>query len=334
MKIFREHCSHARALFQVCIDEDAEIVVYADDNTPSTAAEDAIDLQYKVQKEADCVTTWFKKNDMICSSDKTKLLVIATSMNRSLKLEKENKVLSVDVCGEKKNESISEKLLGITVNNQATWKNHYYGDEENQGMMKQLSKRIGMLKQIRRYISDQRFKLILNGLFTSKLIYGITVWGAVWGIPGDMDVENRRSISTTKEDMRKLQVLQNKALRLYLRKPYDTPTSTLLLLGNQLSVHQLVAYHSAVQVFKIKESQKPSYHYERLFSRSQSTRSLTSITDANRIDYELALARNSFFYQASRIWNSLPQSIKLSKNVNIFKSSCKTWVKMNIAMRP
>ena len=316
------------------IDEDAEIVVYADDNTPSTAAENADDLQKKIQSEADCVTSWFQKNDMICSSDKTKLLIITTYMNRYQKLDKPNKALSVNVCGESKDESISEKLLGITVNNQATWKHHYYGDEENQGLMKQLSKRIGMLKQIRRYVSDQRFKLILNGLFTSKLIYGITVWGAVWGIPGDMDVEKRRSISTTKEDMRKLQVLQNKALRLYLRKPYDTPTSDLLLLSNQLSVHQLVAYHSAVQVFKIRESQKPSYHFERLFARSQSSRYSSSSTEANRIDYEMSLARNSFFFQASRIWNSLPQPVQLSRNVNTFKSSCKTWVKRNIAMRP
>ena len=171
-------------------------------------------------------------------------------------------------------------------------------------------------------------------MFTSKLIYGITVWGAVWGIPGDLDQEKRRSISTTKEDMRKLQVLQNKALRLYLRKPYDTPTSDLLLLSNQLSVHQLVAYHSAVQVFKIRESQKPSYHFERLFARSQSSRYSSSSTEANRIDYEISLARNSFFFQASRIWNSLPQPVQLSRNVNTFKSSCKTWVKRNIAMRP
>ena len=315
-----------------CIDEEAEIIVYADDNTPSTAAEEPENLQNKIQTEADSVTSWFQSNDMVCSSDKTKLLIMATYMNRYQKLSLENKELSVKVCGETKTESVSEKLLGITVNNLATWRHHFYGDEENIGLMKQLSKRIGMLKQIRKYVTANRFKIIMNGMFTSKLIYGITVWGAVWGIPGDLDQETRRSITTTKEDMRKLQVLQNKALRIFHRKSYDTPTVQLLQESNQLSVHQLVAYHSAVQVYKIRDSQKPSYHYERLFcSREQQTRSLANET--SRIDFELSLARNSFFYQA-RIWNSLPQALKLSSKLSRFNILSKDWIKKNKAMRP
>ena len=190
---------------------------------------------------------------MVCSSDKTKLLIMATYKNRYQKLSLENKELSVKVCGETKSESVSEKLLGITVNNLLTWRHHFYGDEENTGLMKQLSKRIGMLKQIRKYVTTSRFKIIMNGMFTSKLIYGITVWGAVWGIPGDLDQEKRRSISTTKEDMQKLQVLQNKAISIFCRNSYDTSTAKLLEQSNQLSVHQLVAYHSATQIFKIKD---------------------------------------------------------------------------------
>ena len=50
-----------------------EIIVYADDNTPTTADKNPIILQNKIQKEADLVTNWFSKNDMVCSSDKTKL---------------------------------------------------------------------------------------------------------------------------------------------------------------------------------------------------------------------------------------------------------------------
>ena len=61
---------------------DDEIVVYADDNTPTTADKDPIMLQTKVQNEADIVTSWFARNDMVCSSEKTKLLVIGTHANR------------------------------------------------------------------------------------------------------------------------------------------------------------------------------------------------------------------------------------------------------------
>ena len=243
--------------------------------------------------------------------------------------------MSVEVCGEKKTESVSEKLLGMTVNNRGTWRHHFHGDEENMGLFKQLSRRLGMLKQVRKHVSNQkRFRSLLNGIFTSKLIYGITVWGSLWNLQGNYDLENRKSISTTKEDMRRLQTLQNSALRILTRKPYDTPTVSLLQASSQLSVHQLVAYHSAVQVYKIKETQQPKYHYTRLFNSRPSTSTRTAQNQDIRIDFHLSLSRGSFFFQSSRVWNSIPQHLKYSTNLETFKKETKTWTKMNITVRP
>ena len=164
-------------------DPNAEVIVYADDNTPFTADKKPEVLQAKIQHEADIVSSWFQKNYMVVSSDKTKLMVVTTAANRASKLTPNNVSLSVSVCGEIKHETKSEKLLGITLNNQLTWKNHLYGDEENMGLVKELSKRLGMLRQIRKYVGNTTLKLIMNGLFTSKLVYGITVYGGVWGLP-------------------------------------------------------------------------------------------------------------------------------------------------------
>ena len=61
-------------------DEDEEhIVVYANDNTPTTSHEDPIILEAKTQRIADCVSDWFSRNDMLVSSEKTKLLYIWNS---------------------------------------------------------------------------------------------------------------------------------------------------------------------------------------------------------------------------------------------------------------
>ena len=37
-------------------------------------------------------------------------------------------------------ETDSEKLLGVVINNELTWKNHLYGDEEHDGLIPQLSR--------------------------------------------------------------------------------------------------------------------------------------------------------------------------------------------------
>ena len=76
-------------------DQDAEVIIYADDNTPTTADKDPEQLQRKVQCEADLITGWFSSNKMVCSGDKTKLMIIGTGANRAEKLERPGKVLQV-----------------------------------------------------------------------------------------------------------------------------------------------------------------------------------------------------------------------------------------------
>ena len=92
----------------------------------------------------------------------------------------------------------------------------------------------------------------------------LTVWGSIWTKNAQYN-----STSITKEAMRKLQVCQNKCLRLITGHDYNTSTKTLLKDSKQLSVHQLVAYHSVCQVYSISRSKLPTHHYNRLFKNDQ-----------------------------------------------------------------
>ena len=179
------------------------------------------------------------------------------------------------------------------------------------------------MKKLRRFIPDNKFKQIASGIFTSKLIYCITVWGGIWGLPNEPN-EKRRNTSISKESMRKLQVCQNKILRLISGKDFDTPTADLLAHCNELSVHQLVAYHSACQVYKISKTQLPTYHYKRLFNEDETDKT---------VDFNLAIGKSNFFYQSSKIWTSLPIEIKQSINIDIFKKKCKEWTKSHISVK-
>ena len=315
---------------------DAEIIVYADDNSPLTADTDPFVLQKKAQNEADIVTRWFNANDMICSSDKTKLLVVGTQANRLQKLTQNNRSLSINVCGDVKDESVSERLLGVIVNNTATFKNHILGDADNPGLVKQLATRVGMLKKLRKFLPPAKLMMVMDGIFGSKLAYGITVWGRVWQTPGTQE-EEIRSSSITKEDIRKIQVLQNKCLRIVTNSDYKTPTAALLQKTNRLSVHQQIAYLCLSEVFSIYQSKAPSYHYKRLFVRPHNTNPDTrSNTDyyVNRIEFKLSLCRANFFNHSSRLWAALPNDIKASKNKEVFKKKCRSWVKSKILIKP
>ena len=137
--------------------------------------------------------------------------------------------------GREKVETESEKLLGIVINNSCTWKNHLYGDADNKGLVTQLSQRVGIIRRLKKFLPTPKFKQIVNGIYYSKQIYCMTVFGGLWGLPGSMDEDNRNSIMITKEDMRKLQVLQNSVMRITTNSRYDVPTSELLRKCKQLS---------------------------------------------------------------------------------------------------
>ena len=314
--------------------EDPTIVVFADDNTPTVSHEDPSTLLNLMQTEGDKVTSWFSRNDISCSGEKTKLLILGTKANRVSKLESIDFTPFISINGDIIEESSSEKLLGVIINNTLTWKHHLYGDEENDGLIPILGKRIGVLKRLRKFIPDLRFKQITSGLFTSKLCYCLNLWGGIWDIPGSYNEQQWNRTTITKKDMNRLQVLQNKVMRIQTSDSFRTPTSTLLQKTRQLSIHQMVAYHTAVQTYNIEKNRAPRYHFERLFGSQTDHNPPETRHGHHRVEFKLSLTRGSFFYQASRVWAALPTQIKLSRNLCGFKKKSKEWISMNIKVKP
>ena len=127
-------------------------------------------------------------------------------------------------------ETNNEKLSGIIMSNNMSWNTHLYGNKETgkdriQGVFPQLPQRVGMIAQLSKVITK---RLVSN-------ILGVA----------DMDDISRRLSSFTKEDCRKLKILQNNVLRIQTRTiDRNEPTKSLLNKAQQLSVHQLGAFHS------------------------------------------------------------------------------------------
>ena len=92
-----------------------------------------------IENDGKKVTEWFSKNKMVCSGDKTKLLVTRTRANRRAKVRDEQEVV---VCGDIVKESESEKLLGLVVNNTVTWKGHHTVRKRRKGYLKTYQKEL------------------------------------------------------------------------------------------------------------------------------------------------------------------------------------------------
>ena len=79
-------------------------------------------------------------------------------------------------------ESLCEKLLGVRINNELTWKAHLYGDASTEGLITQLSKRVGILSKLSKHMNKTRIKQFAAGIFYSKLNYCLPVFGHKFGL--------------------------------------------------------------------------------------------------------------------------------------------------------
>ena len=133
----------------------------------------------KLLKEVNNSVKWLKDNRLCVAGDKSKILIVGTEGVKRKRLK--NK-LAIVVDQDIIEETTSEKLIGVVVNNNLTWKEYLYGDNENEGLITQLKKRVGTLKRLAKYMSKKRLSMLSGGIFYSKLVYCLAVIGNVSGM--------------------------------------------------------------------------------------------------------------------------------------------------------
>ena len=315
--------------FPACHDV-GESVVYVDDDSDTVHSKDPEELINLIEQEAGNSAKWLNDNRLCVSADKSKLLIIGTKQLRASKITCEAKI----VIGDKEvTETASEKLLGVVINNELTWKNHLYGDMENEGLITQLSKRIGMMKKISKHMSQENLKYFASGIFYSKLNYCLPVFGNVFGLENYKE-DNSRYQSFTTKDNKNLQVLQNKLNRMLLHAEYNTPTEKLLEDTASLSIQQMIAYHSAVLAFKILNSGKPEYLANKLTKRTEGVELRGRSGSIHTSKKSLSISKEAFLHRGACLMNKLEDNLRNESKLEKFKTGMKKWSRENIKTKP
>ena len=99
----------------------------------------------------------------------------------------------------------SHKLLGAVISQSLRWSDHLINHE--QSLLKQLRTRLNGLSLISRNSSFRTKLMVAQGIFMSKLVYLIQVWGG-----------------TTDYAIKSMQVMQNKAAKAVTGQSWFTPT--------------------------------------------------------------------------------------------------------------
>ena len=142
--------------------------------------------------------------------------------------------------------------------------------------------------------------------------------------------------------------VQNKAARSVAKLGTFTPTKTLLKARGWMSVRQLMAYHSIMLVHKTMVNRTPIYLYKKLTASGPfqyNTRQAATCppgfsftvshpcsngTLRQGSGSKLDISKQGWCWRAAEQYNTLPDGLRLERELPNFKKRLKEWIEMNL----
>ena len=269
--------------------------MFADDTNISYSSNNPTDLENLMNSSLVNLNRWLIANKLSLNIAKTEFKVIGS---RQRLATFDNHELRVTVDSEPVRQVTSTKTLGLILDENLTWKNHI------EVISKKVSSGIGALKRVRGLMDRETAIKVYKGFIEPYFSYCAPVW---------------YGIGVTLSD--RLQKLQNRAARVITQSTYDISSRDLLneLQWNSLSINR--DKQKAIFMFKTLNGLTPQYLEEMFSSRIGHY----TLRDSNRklfipkpnTDY----LKRSFSYSGASLWNSLPESLRLSPSLTSFKTN-------------
>ena len=273
--------------------------MYVDDTNVTFSAAIVADLETQINSDLEHIDLWLKANKLSLNVAKTEFMIISSRQ----KLHSLNDyTININVGGVQINQTNQSKSLGLIINENLSWKAHIHE------ISKKVSSGIGALKRVRPFVSLHTAIKVYKGLIKAHFDYCSAVWDG---------------LSQQLSD--KLQKQQNRAVRLITKSSYDTSFRYLLnsLGWDNLSTRR--AKQKANLMYKCTNNLAPAY-LSNLFAPRTSTYDLRDakgklLLPKPRTDY----LKRSFSYSGALLWNNLPEEVRTSTSLDLFKRSTNRW---------
>ena len=271
-----------------------KIANYADDNTTYTKADDIMSLLKTLECETFTVLNWFTFNEMKPNSDKCHLLIASPSKRNYVSksfIYLDNEFLESEH---------SVKLLGVYIDKELNFNEHVIR------LLKKGNQKLHALMRIKKYLSEDKLKLIMKTFIESQFNYCPLVWMC-----------HNRTLNA------KINRLHERALRV-VYKEENLTFEELLTKDKSFTIHDRNLQKLATAMYKVKHNLCPS-PIQDMFKEG------TSRKLRNNNEWEMPKVQTvnngieTIRYRGPFTWNLVPNEIKKSKSLSIFKMKIKDW---------
>ena len=261
-----------------------KFLLFADDTTIFLHGRDPNHLQNILNLELVKVSNWIKNNKLTLNINKSHFMVSSPLMAQTphIDIKIDNSSLSqVEMC----------KFLGVVIDSKLKFKEHV------NEIITRISKLIGVLHKIRNSITAECLRMIYMSLAYPLFTYGAVIWGGTYNTYLD-----------------NLFITQKKLLRVMSKSHRYAHTDPLFKQFNLLKLSDIITFQTQLFVYKSLHVNIIDSGFK--FAHSSQTRRQDSL--------QLPLCKTSHFqryltYRGAKCWNKLPEQVKNSDSLNVFK---------------
>ena len=197
--------------FRLCLSK-TSMGHFADDTFIIYNSTKAKTIETIINTELKLVIKWLRLNKLSLNTSKTELIFFHSTRHA---LNFDN--IYINFNGKRLIPVDNIKYLGIFIDKFLLWNHHIFE------LSKKLSRANGIISKLRYNAPFQICLQVYYAIFYSHLIYGCNVWGL-----------------TSEENINKLQVLQNKCVRIMTFAPWNSSTNHLFIRLNLLKVREII----------------------------------------------------------------------------------------------
>lgn len=272
-----------------------KVQLYADDAAIFYEEHDQRKLYYAMTEDLHTLRNWFINNKLSLNLKKTNYIIFKRPLWTVPQF-------TIEIDGQEVSRVDSVKYLGIILDEHLTWNEHM------KKIAPQLKAAAGLIYRLRKTLDQDKLKLLYYAYFHSHMCYLSSFWG----------------ISNTKL-MKKVSVLQNGVLKTILGVNRRFPTKLLFSKIDVLPLEVLIKSNLVTIIYNHLTNKKP-LNTEMVLNNqihSYGTRIASNfmIPTISTTHY----GTKSVHYNAVSLFNKLPDAIKVSPSVTIFKKRSKAY---------
>ena len=276
---------------------DFEVANYADDSTPFSAKLDGKSVTEEIEISSATLFSWLNNNYMKVNTDKSHLLSSG------------NNKLSANIDGNVIKSEANQILLGVNIDSNLSFNEHI------NTLCKKASAKLNALNRISGYMNFSKRRMIMKSFITSQFGYCPLIW-----------MFHSRTLNN------KINAIHERALRITFKDSTST-FEELLSKDNSVSIHHRNLQVLAIEMFKIKNKMAPELLNEIFQEKTASYNLRRNSNFFIRKVHSVYHGTESLSFLGPKIWELVPEGLKQSESLEIFKNKIKKWVPLRCPCR-